>query len=57
MAYEGYTLGAKKKETKCLNCGLDHDSAKYVKDIEADMTAFAISVAREREEKGLRYVG
>ena len=55
--YEGDTLGAKKKEAKCLNCGLDHDSAKFVKDIEADSTALAISMAREREEKGLRYVG
>ena len=56
-AQEGDTSGAKSNEAKCLNCGLDHDSAKFVKDIEADSTALAISMAREREEKGLRYVG
>ena len=50
-------MGAKKKEAKCLNCGLDHDSAKYVKDVEADTTALAIIMARDREEKGLRYIG
>ena len=48
---------SKKKETKCLNCGLVHDSAQFVKDIEADSIALAISLAREREEKGLTYVG
>ena len=47
---------SKKKETKCLNCGLVHDSAQFVKDVEADSTALAISLAREREEKGLSYV-
>jgi len=51
-------MANKKKEAKCLNCGLDHDSAKFVKDIEADSTAQAISMAREREEKGLlSYIG
>jgi len=49
---------SKKKEAKCLNCGIVHDSAQFVKDIEADSTAQAISMAREREEKGLlRYIG
>ena len=48
---------SKKKETKCLNCGMVHDSAQFMKDIEADSTALAISMAREREAKGLSYVG
>jgi len=49
---------SKKKEPKCLNCGIVHNSAQFVKDIEADSTAQAISMAREREDKGLlRYIG
>ena len=53
-----HKTNSKKKETKCLNCGMVHNSAQFVKDIEADSTAQAISMAREREEKGLlRYIG
>ena len=51
-------MANKKKETKCLNCWMVHNSAQFVKDIEADSTAQAISMAREREEKGLlSYIG